>query len=42
MKLIVANLTQEDLVSIAAYVASRTPNFAGAPATQTANTLLTP
>jgi cytochrome c553 len=36
MKLIVANLTQEDLVSIAAYVASRTPTGAGAPATQTA------
>jgi cytochrome c553 len=37
MKLIVANLTQEDLVSIAAYVASRTPTGAAAPATQTAN-----
>jgi cytochrome c553 len=36
MKLIVANLTEQDLVSIAAYVASRTPTGAAAPATQTA------
>ncbi len=36
MKLIVANLTEQDLVSIAAYVASRTPAGATAPATQTA------
>jgi cytochrome c553 len=36
MKLIVANLTGEDLVSIAAYVASRTPTGAATPTTQTA------
>jgi cytochrome c553 len=36
MKLIVANLTEQDLVSIAAYVASQTPAGAAAPATQTA------
>ena len=36
MKLIVANLTEQDLVSIAAYVASRTPTGAAAPSTQTA------
>jgi len=36
MKLIVANLTEQDMVSIAAYVASRTPG-AAATATQTAN-----
>jgi cytochrome c553 len=42
MRLIVANLTEEDLVSIAAYVASRTPIRTAAPATQTANVSETP
>jgi cytochrome c553 len=42
MKLIVANLTEQDLVSIAAYVASRTPTGAVAPATQTARLAPTP
>jgi cytochrome c553 len=36
MKLIVANLTGDDLVSIAAYVASRTPTDAATTTTQTA------
>jgi cytochrome c553 len=41
MKLIVANLTEQDLVSIAAYVASRTPAGAAAPVTQTVKLSLT-
>jgi cytochrome c553 len=42
MKLIVANLTEQDMVSIAAYVASRIPTRAAAPATQTARLSPTP
>ena len=34
MKLIVANLTKEDIVAIAAYVASRVPPGRAAPANQ--------
>jgi cytochrome c553 len=42
MKLIVANLTEQDMVSIAAYVASRIPTRAAAPTTQTAKLSPTP
>jgi cytochrome c553 len=36
MKIVVANLTEEDLVAIAAYVASRTPSAAATPPVQLA------
>ena len=34
MKLVVANLTEDDMVAIAAYVASRAPSVQGGPAPQ--------